>query len=541
MLPVMLLASCSVEGVSPVEAQPEGTLEKEVAATHDKAAVGTMRSNPYSVTNMRKAYAALYSTRTEFEESELEDIIPVTDLYVRFLPKDMEDFSILEARGVTLIDSPLVSYEAEEESCEEAEEESAGGLITWQYAVVPNGFVFPDDIEYQILDECFIPEDGGSAEEEDSCADDGELGYFDTRSISSVDWTALERRAFECSGNGELLEPETRAKVKPSGKITISDTGMKNKNVGVAGVKVIANVFVKVSTTFTDASGNYAFSAKFSAKPTYRLCFKNQKGFSIGLNTILVPASLSSLGKGSADGISINVASGSDATLFRRCAVNNAAYDFYEKCQTAGITLPPRNLRFWIIGKLTPSSALMMHHGAFLDEGMVANYLGLYKVAVQIFCPDITIGAKGSNFDYASLYSDVIHEMAHATHFVKVGTEYWNKFSTYIITTYLTTGDCYGTGNGENAGYCEVAEMWAYYIENAFYASRYGSNPRRGENFWFKPQILSTLEAGGITKSEICEALKTTTTDIDALKDELLLISPSNKTLINNTFKRYSK
>ncbi len=83
--------------------------------------------------------------------------------------------------------------------------------------------------------------------------------------------------------------------------------------------------------------------------------------------------------------------------------------------------------------------------------------------------------------------------------------------------------------------------MWAYYIENAFKNARYGSSNQRGFDKWFKPQIFKDLEAGGMTKYEISEALKTTTTSIDALKSELLVISPSNKTLINNIFKRYSK
>lgn len=545
MLPAMLLASCSEEGASPLDAYPETGLEKQVA--HDRMVIGAKRSNPYSVTNMRKAYASLYSTRTEYEEEELEEIIPVTDYYVRFLPSDMDDFARLEEMGVELTDFPL-DCDIVEEGDYYQDPEIEEGHISWQYAVVPSDFSFPDDIEFEILDECCIPDDTEEREsfeeedcyeEEDGCEEDPES--YETRSTSSVDWRALERMAFECSGNTDLLESETRAKAKPSGKITITDNGINGKTVGVAGVKVMANVFVKLSTTFTDASGNYSFSAKFSAKPNYRLCFKNTKGFSIGLNTILVPASVSTLGKGSPEGITLNVNGSSDAALYRRCAVNNAAYEFYDKCQQEGITLPPRNLRFWIINSLTPSSALMMHHGSFLDQGLVSNYLGVYKLALQVFCPDITIGSKGSSYDYASLYSDTVHEMAHASHFIKVGTDYWNKFSTYIISTFLLTGDCYGTGNGENAGYCEVAEMWAYFIENAFYTSRYGSSPQRGYNLWFKPQIFNDLVAGGVTKGEISEALKTTTTSVDALKSELLVISPSHKTLINNTFKRYSR
>ena len=530
MLPAMLLASCSEEGASPVGADLDEMLGKQEAVAQGRMSARAKRDNPYSVTNMRKAYASLYSTRADYQEGEAEEMVPVTDYYVRFLPMDKEDFTTLDEMGVVLVDTPLDSEPAGEGD-QGQDQEIMEGRINWQYAVVPSDFGFPDGIQYEVLEECCIPDD----QEEG-----GNLGA-DGTGRRCLDWPVLERRAFECSGNTDLLEPVSRAKVNPAGRITITDNGLNRKTVGVAGVKVVANVFVKVSTTFTDASGNYSFPAKFSAKPNYRLCFKNSKGFSIGLNAILVPASLSDLGKGSPDGITLNVDGNSDATLYRRCAVNNAAYEYYDRCQKEGITLPPKNLRFWIINSLTPSSALMMHHGSLLDQGLAANYLGMIKIAVQVFCPDITIGSKGSNYDYVALYADTVHEMAHASHFIKVGTEYWNKFTTYIISSYLITGDCYGTGNGENAGYCEIAEMWAYYIENAFKNARYGSSNQRGFDKWFKPQIFKDLEAGGMTKYEISEALKTTTTSIDALKSELLVISPSNKTLINNTFKRYSK
>ena len=124
--------------------------------------------------------------------------------------------------------------------------------------------------------------------------------------------------------------PTVLRQSKPSGKITIKDDKL-GKVVGVSCVKITANVFVKVSTTYTDAQGNYSFPAKFSSKPKYSLCFQNKMGFTIGMNLILVPASVSTLGKDDPDGIDVTIDSKSDATLFRRCVVNSAAYDYYQK------------------------------------------------------------------------------------------------------------------------------------------------------------------------------------------------------------------
>ena len=357
-----------------------------------------------------------------------------------------------------------------------------------------------------------------------------------------VDWEEVETRSFEATGNSSMLPAKTRAKVKskPSGRITIKDDKL-GKVVGVSGVKMVANVFVKVSTTYTDDGGNYSFSSNFAARPKYSLCFQNKLGFTIGMNLVLVPASVSTLGKDDPSGIDVTVDSNSDAALFRRCVVNNAAYDYYQRCASTDVTLPPKKIRFWILNNLRPSSALMMHQGAILDSKLVSNFLQAYKIVVQMFSPDITIGSKNKNGKYADLYSTATHEMAHASHFTSVRGTYWNSYVTYVLSSFITTGSCYGTGNGENAGYCEVGEMWAYHVQNMVYKERYGTNPRYGCSNWFHPDILTTLEEGGVTRAQISESLKPSVTSVEALKSELISVCPAKKTLITNTFKKYNK
>lgn len=517
MLPALVLVSCSKEGVSLVEADPVSTKENVEVVEHGKMELGQKLRNPYSVTTIGEAISALYPTRGAVE-------VPVSDYYVRFLPASSDEYDRLMDLGVELFDYPM-DREIVRSGDYYHDPEIPDGRITWQYAVVPPDFKFPQGIRYEVLDECFVPDASVPA-----------------RSFGDFDWNAVERTAFEISGNGGMLEPETRAKVKPSGKISIVDDKKRSKKtVGVSGVKMVANVFVKIATTYTDADGNYQFSRKFSSRPRYRICFKNSVGFSIGFNLILIPASISNLGKGSPSGIDYVVDKNSDATLFRRCVVNNAAYDFYKKCQTSGVAMPPKNLRFWILNIMKPSCTLMMHHGAFMDNKLVSKYLGKYSVLVRLFSPDIMIGSKDKNGNYAELYSTTTHEMAHASHFSRVGTDYWGAYATYILTSFINSGMTYGTGKGEYAGYCEVGEMWAYYMENALYKERYGSNPGYGYSYWFKPQIFSELEAGGVSRSDISDCLGYYTNDIKSLKASLLENRADKTTLINNVFKKYGR
>ena len=513
MLPALVLASCSKEGGSPAEVAPAGTDGRAKIVAHGMIHLGKKLSNPYSLANMGNALASLYPTRSG---SGLQP----TDLYVRFLPKSGEDYELLSSLGVEMADHPL-DYEIIQEGDYYHDPSIPEGEITWQYAVVPPDFDFPAGISHEILEECLIPDED-----------------IQTRGFEDVDWEAVERQSFEASGNGSMLHVPTRSKVKPSGRITIKDDKL-GKTVGVSGVKMTASVFVKVSTTYTDAQGNYSFSSKFAARPRYSICFQNSAGFSIGLNLVLVPASVSTLGKDDPEGISVTIDSKSDNTLFRRCAVNNAAYDYIRRCGELGITPPPKNLRIWIMNILRPSCSVMLHHGALLDTKLVSNYLDVYKVLIRIFAPDIVIGSKGKGGDYSELYSCTTHEMAHASHFSVVGSSYWNKFATYILASYLTTGSCYGSGNGENAGYCGVGEMWAYYAEDMFFKDRYGVNPGHGSGSWFHPEVLCALESGGVARKEIFSALKPSVTDMDALRSELAEVCPSRKTLINQAFRKY--
>ena len=514
LLPALVLASCDKEAGTPLTEDPGSTGERVVALSHGAMELGQRLDNPYSRANMAKAVSRVYPTRSEVD-------VPANFLYVRFLPKSDDDFVTLMDLGAELFDHPLdreILVDGDYYHDPSVPEEE----ISWQYAVVPVDFRFPDGIERETLEECFIPEEG-----------------VVTRGFEDVDWDSVEECSFRSTGNGDLLRVQTRAKAKtrPSGKITIKDEKLK-KTVGVSGVKIVANVFVKVSTTYTDAQGNYSFPAKFSAKPKYSLCFQNKLGFTIGMNLVLVPASVSTLGKNDPDGVDLTIDSKSDKTLFRRCAVNNAAYDHYQRCPSLGVSAPPKNLRFWILNNLRASSTLMMHHGAILDSKLVSNFLEAYKIVVQVFSPDITIGSKNKNGKYDELYSTATHELAHASHFVNVRSSYWNILASYVLSSYFTTGECYGTGNGEDAGYCEVAEMWAYHYENMIYKERYGGNPKDGCSNWFHPEILTTLEEGGVTRAQIFSSLKPSVTGLQALKDELINVCPAKKTLITNTFKK---
>lgn len=515
---VLIAAACEKE--APVTEVPDidgGDVSGAETVGHDLIVLGDKLEDPYSVKNVTKALEALYPTK-----AGRVDITP-TDKYVRFLPDGDDQYQRLVSMGLELVDHPL-DYKIVKDGDYYHDPALDTTEITWQYAVVPYTFKMPSWVRGEVLDECYIP---------DAAA---------TR-VGGIDWDAVEREAFRLTGNADLLEPRTKGRDSPEGRITIVDEDANGgKPFGVAGVTVVANVFVKFTKDHTDRDGYYKMKRSFSARPRYRLLFDNSASFDIGINKILIPASTSTLGKGSNAGIDYTVTKESGRKIFSRCVVNNAAYDYISKCGDDGIGVlaPPRKLRIWIFQKMDASSAVMLHHGAVLDNDLLTSFLGGYSQLIKVFAPDITIGVSGKD-DYASIYAETCHELAHASHFAQVGRSYWDKYIAYVIQSFITTGgETYGNGGDSGAGYCEVGEIWAYFMQSWFYNQRYGGAwPQNGYSFWFHPQILRFLNQRGLSPGQIFKALDKDANSLGALKNKLLELYPEKSSVITQTFARY--
>ena len=489
--------------------------------THEMIVLGKRLENPYTTENMTRALKSLYPTKADRVD------LKTTDLYVRFLPADEHEYDILLEMDVELVDHPMdysIAVEGDWYHDPDVPEED----MTWQYAVVSHDFVFPD-IRYEIIDECYISEHDPATRTSDS----------------GVDWQAVEREAYVITGNEGMLSSATKAstKVRPSGRITVVDDHANGgKPFGVAGVRVSCNSFVKYDMAYTDRDGYYEMSKEFSSDLRYRLIFKNEKDFSIGFNMVLVPASVSTLGKAGPEGVNMTVTKDSEDKLFRRCVVNNAAYDYISRCAASDldITAPPSDLRMWIMHGMKSSSAIMMHHGALVDNKLLNEYLGQYVSLLGMFLPDITIGASGKD-EYRKIYSTTCHELSHASHYAKVGSGYWNPYILYIISSFVSSGgETYGDGSAAGAGYCEIGEMWAYYMESRVFKDRYGGSfPTFGTSYWFYPQIFRYLDERGLGPDEIFSVLDKDVVSKSALKSALLSAYPAKRTVIEQVFSRY--
>ena len=212
---------------------------------HEKIVLGERLDNPYTTENMTKALHSLYPTKADRVD------VKTTNLYVRFLPENEDEYKILRNTGLELMDHPM-DYDILVEGDWYHDPSVPDDDVTWQYAVVPHDFVFPD-IRYEIIDECHISEN-----------DPG------TRA-DGIDWSEVEREAYRITGNASMLsDPMTKASAKtiPSGRITIVDEDANGgEPFGVAGVRVSCNSFVKFDHSYTDRDGYYTIPKKYNGNP----------------------------------------------------------------------------------------------------------------------------------------------------------------------------------------------------------------------------------------------------------------------------------
>ena len=495
----------------------------EEGFSHDQIVLGEQLPDPYSVDNMTKALAAVAGSGRVAVEP--------TDFYVRFLPRDEAQMQVLIDQGVELIDHPL-DYRIVREGDWYHDPSVPEGEITWQYAVVPVDFDFPRNIRYERLDECYLPDHAPSTK------GDG------------IDWEAVEREAYRLTGNGSMLLPATRdgssSAAMPKGRIGIIDPDSDSEPIGVKGVKVCCNSFVKFSVCYTDDEGYYRMSKSFSSSVRYRLVFQNIKGFSQGINYILLPLSISTLGEQPASGLDVTVDCYSERKLFIRCVVNNAGYDYIaaSRASSGAIPAPPRDLRVWNFELLDCELSTMMHHGVLIETmASLVDVPKEYQALMKLCQGDIVLGHSGAE-TYADVYARALHIFAHAGHFTRVDKDWWWTYFEYCLRSFVSSGfeNSYGVPGDAGCEYAEIAEMYAYYCQSELMKRRYpGSYGLAGTEYWFCPQILMYLDDRGLGIEELAPLFTSDVVSTEVLHDKLLSYYPQFKTVINEAFARYDR
>lgn len=227
--------------------------------------------------------------------------------------------------------------------------------------------------------------------------------------------------------------------------------------------------------------------------------------------------------------------------------INNSAYEYYNFCSDNEIITPPLFLKIWMTNTTNKGCAPMLPritHPIGRDSnceladffiniiyGLPAT-LFINHTIIELIAPDVIIGGKNRTSSRA-FYSQTVHELSHASHFSQVGSAYWAKYISYIMT-YGAYGD---DNKGENAGICGVGEMWGYAIEDLLTNGKYGGLDIHKGADWIRADILHDLMKEGIVSpNDVFDCLTPLVTTQNKLKEALQEKSPANHNIIETRF-----
>ena len=363
--------------------------------------LGKQLENPYSVENMSKASNNLKKKGGSAKSSGGEIEIKTTHLYVKFMPKNEDELSILKRDSTfVLYDYPL-DYEIEENGYFYRDPEVPDGQPTYQYCAIKVNKELPSSVENEILAELFIPDEDNDDE------------TISKKAFSYDNVNTLVDEALRMTNNLPNIDSQNqkslfrrRSKWRPAGTIRVWDDNL-SRWVGVEGVEVRARRWFTTHKGIANSSGYYSCDGRFRREANYsidweRYHFALRDGWLNGATYN---------GPKKRGNWNLNLNSGKQeyyATIFR------AAYHYYYK-NIKGFRRPPKN-SFWKT-QLKIRAYNESNNDINGSHCPSCRFLGIGS-AIKMYNPQ-----RNSR----DIYGTVIHELAHASHWSMDRSSYRNS------------------------------------------------------------------------------------------------------------------
>ncbi len=495
----MLMHSCQKEEPSTnvVADIPETSVED----TGKKTVLGKKLENPYSVANMRRAFIKLQEVSPEMDKKykglTFKDPMDIqtTDVYVKFWIENDEQQKLLLADSLNLSSVPM-DVEIVEEGDYLPAEDSVNVASKWVYTSVPVDYKFHPEVKYQKIEDLFLPEPA-HIEEEDGEDEEETTTVAGKTKVSKQFLFDLEDEALRLTGNYEDPEDDQydnsqteRRKRRPQGYVKVKNT-VTGRMDPVVGVKIKTRRWFKWAKGWTNSQGYYSVNRRYRRPVRYTVVFKNTRGFKVWRSIVSISSARYRAGRRSNKGHNMNFYTNNRAWSW--ATVNNATVKYLNYCTKFGVGKPHSNLRIVALGGTGPSAAPMLRRVwgiyGFTSRSKVKNFLAkangisisLNTLAhmLKFIQPDLIIRAGGSK-GTDRVFSVTFHELAHASHFKKVGSGYWIKYINYIITygTFNSERRPYGDGHGHNHGVCALGEAWANHFGYTLVFEEFGNSNR---------------------------------------------------------------
>lgn len=228
LLSMTVFAACKEEHLPMPDAASQHQTEPD-APSEGQMQMGAMLNDPYRIDNMRQAYTNITGAKAQLQP---------THRYMRFLPKNDDEYDRIKAVGEVLYDHPL-HHEIVQRGDYYHDPELPAEAITWQYAVIPVDKPIPVEIQQEVIYEVFIP---------DYDADGSKSGLLER----------IEDEAMRLCGYADELPSDGRkaSKWTACGTIKVWDDALR-MHIPLIGAKVRARRFTHVEWGTTNANGYY--------------------------------------------------------------------------------------------------------------------------------------------------------------------------------------------------------------------------------------------------------------------------------------------
>ena len=401
MIGLSFLFACQQDDLAPDANAPSVPHDRD----GEMIKLGKELENPYSVENMRKAYANLTSNGRLTENVDIE----TTHYYVRFLPTDTAEVAVLDAdTTLELFDHPLL-FEIEQAGHWYHDPSIADSLPTWQYTVVGKDYGFPA-MRYEKLADLFMV-DNDSA----TAAANGR--------ISATSWDELEYEALRITNNlddaatkGAANGRMAASKWNPRGKIMVEERiGVDLRDVPLRYCRVRARKLLKWASTNTSVTdGQFYISTDFRDAVNYSLEFETA-GFKV---TDALGLSANYNGPKLRGPWNLDIAFSADSKSWPRATVLNAIYHFRTEAYRHNLKLPGLLTTIKVRPVFDPifdNSSSNVIWTVFRHSITAPTGHTFLKNDVKI----LTHFSNGNHLGTDALYRVTMHELGHISHYLK--------------------------------------------------------------------------------------------------------------------------
>ncbi len=237
--------------------------------------LGERKKNPYTVENMTTAW---HNLANQGISTHSNASVYVSHFYVKFSPRNSEEYEILHDDTTLAFSDYPIESEIVQNGDYYHDPSLDDSIPTYQYTAVPIDYKFPEGIEYEILDNLYIPESDPIFQYENG----GDEDCFVDKLLNEV---------YSITGNDEDIidlsdcnDNSPQRCYIPGGKLRIFDTRL-SEWIGMEGVRVQARRWFTFRNAFSDFNGDYRMKKCFKRPCNYSIWFARDR-FAVRHNVV---------------------------------------------------------------------------------------------------------------------------------------------------------------------------------------------------------------------------------------------------------------